>query len=91
MNKAILIDSEDWEGLFVNGKLVEEGHTLNQGYNRINYFKKLAKKYNFNLYELESGFVTPEYQIELENYGGFPDNIKDVKYIVENLENEDEE
>lgn len=91
MNKAILIYLEDWEGLFINGTLVEEGHTLNQRYNRINYFKKLAKKYNFNLDELEIGFVTPEYQIELEDCGGFPENIENVKYIVENLEDEVEE
>lgn len=82
MNKAILIGSEDWEGLYVNGKLVEEGHTLNQGYNRINYFKKLAKKYNFSLDELESGYVTPEYGEELEDIGSFPTDITEVKYTI---------
>ena len=82
MNKAILIGTDDWEGLFVNGKLVEEGHTLNQGYNRMNYFKKLSKQYNFDLNDLESGYVTPEYQIELEDCGSFPEDINDVKCTI---------
>lgn len=82
MNKAILIGLDDWEGLYINGKLVEEGHTLNQGYNRFKYFQQLAKEYNFSLDELESAYVTPEYQEELEDIGGFPDDIADVKYII---------
>lgn len=82
MNKAILIGSDDWDGLYVNGELVEEGHSLNQGYNRINYFTKLAKRYNFNLDELESGYVTPEYEEELEDIGSFPIDITEVKYTI---------
>lgn len=82
MNKAILIGADEWEGLFINGKLVEEGHTLNEGYNRMNYFKKLSKQYNFDLNKIISGYVTPEYEIELEDIGSFPEDIEDITYTV---------
>lgn len=82
MNKAILLQSssESWEGLFVNGKLVEEGHTLNQGYSRVKYFKDLAKKYGFSLDELEEYTVTDEYDEKLCDCGGFDKDIASVSY-----------
>lgn len=43
MNKAIIIQADDWEGLFVNGVLVQEGHSLNQGYKRLPYLKNYLK------------------------------------------------
>ena len=82
MNKAILLQSssESWEGLFINGQLVEEGHTLNQGYSRVKYFKDLAKEYEFSLDELEEYTVTDEYDERMCDRGGFDDNIEDVEY-----------
>ena len=82
MNKAILLQSssESWEGLFLNGQLVEEGHTLNQGYSRVKYFKDLAKKYGFSLDELEEYTVTDEYDERMCDRGGFDDDIGDVGY-----------
>ena len=60
MNKAILIQSNDWEGLYINSILVEEGHTLNQGYNRIKYLLDLAKKYNFDLSKMRVEYLCQE-------------------------------
>lgn len=82
MNKAILLQSssESWEGLFVNDKLVEEGHTLNQGYSRIKYFRDLAKKYEFSLDDLEEYTVTDEYDERLCDRGGFDKNLSEVDY-----------
>lgn len=81
-NHAILIRSDDWEGLFVRGKLAEEGHTLNQGYNKVRYFQKLAKQYKFNLEEMQTGYVTESYERVLEDEGGFPKMLYDVSYEV---------
>ncbi len=80
MNTAILIGSDDWEGLFVNGMLVEEGHTLNEGSNRIKYFTNLAKKYNFNLDEMQAGYVTEEYEEHLNDVRCFDIKLNDVSY-----------
>lgn len=80
INKAILIGADDWEGLFVNGELVEEGHTLNEGYSRIKYFVGLAKKHGFNLEEMEECHVTETYAKYLENAGGFHKSLKYVGF-----------
>jgi hypothetical protein len=82
MNTAILIGSDDWEGLFVNDLLVEEGHTLNEGSNRIRYFTNLAKKYNFNLEDMQAGYVTEEYENILNDNGCFDSNLNDVGYTI---------
>lgn len=50
--------------------------------NNINNFKKLAKKYDFSLDELESSYVTPDYGEELEDIDSFPADITEVKYII---------
>lgn len=82
MNTAIIIGSEDWEGLFVNELLVEEGHTLNQGLNRIKYFTNLAKKHNFSLDDMQAGYVTEEYGNVLYDSGCFDRNLADVGYVI---------
>lgn len=83
MNQAILIDSEDWEGLFVNGVLVKEGHTLNEGTSRVKYFLQLAKQFNFNLEDMIEGYVTEEYEDYLYECGCFHKNINDVGYRID--------
>lgn len=83
MNKAIILQSSSdyWEGLFVNGALVEEGHTLNQGEKRIQYLKKLANKYGFDLNDLDEHSVTDEYDEIMEDQGGFHTRLEDVQYV----------
>lgn len=80
-NKAILLQVEDWEGLYINGELVEEGHTLNQGNSRVKYFIKLAKKYKFNLEDMEELYCTEEDEELVMDCGNFPKNINDLKGI----------
>jgi len=77
MNNAILIISNDWEGLYINEILVEEGHTLNQGYNRMKHFVDLAKKYNFNLSEMREAYLCQEDINETEDMGYFPEKIEE--------------
>ena len=71
---AILVSSDEdsWEGLYVNGKLKDEGYTLNEGEERITYFVKLSKKYNFNLEDMVCITLTQEQEKQLEQDGGFP-------------------
>lgn len=79
MNKSILLKAEDWEGLFVNGELIEEGHTLNQGMNRIEYFFDLAEEYDFNLREMKELYLIEEDEEILMDRGSFPNNINELK------------
>jgi len=78
MNKAILLEAEDWEGLFINGKLIQEGHTLNEDTSRIKYFIELSKKYSFNLDELKELCVTEEDEETLMDCGNFPQDINEL-------------
>jgi len=77
MNKAILLISDDWEGLYINGKLVEEGHTLNQGYSRIKHFTKLAKTYDFDLDEMKEEYLCGADIFMTEDIGSFPVDINE--------------
>ena len=78
MNTAILLHAEDWEGLFVNKKLVEEGHTLNEGYSRIQYFIELSEKYEFNLKDMKEFEVTEKDEDDLFYNGGFPNFLDNL-------------
>ena len=81
MNKVILLKSDDWEGLYVNGKLVEEGHTLNEGNERVVYFFGLAEKHKFKLGSLESKCLSQKDCEWTEEMGSFPvsvDSFNDV-------------
>ena len=82
MSKAIILSScsDYWEGLFVDGKLVMEGHTLNEGYKRIPFLKKLGEEYGFSVNDIEEYSVTDEYDELLNDCGGFHQNIEDVQY-----------
>lgn len=86
MNKAILVQADDWEGLYIDGKLVEEGHTLNEGKSRIRYFFKLAEQYDFNLKNMGEIYLNNHDITWTEDTGSFPkdimefDTIKDYKF-----------
>lgn len=80
MNKAVLIQSYDWETLYINGKAVLQGHTLNEGYDRGLFFNRLSKEYNFNLDDLKIGFVSDEYDNRSQLVGSFDNNLEDVEF-----------
>ena len=79
MSKAILIKADDWEGLFVDGVLIEQGHTLNQGYSGVKHFINLAKAHNFDVEELEEVWVDEVDEDYLYECGGFPSKLSDLK------------
>lgn len=74
--KAIVVQGEDWEGLYINGYLVDEGHTLNEGIERIEYFLGLSKQYEFDIYELQFISLKDNDLRELEDIGNLPQDIK---------------
>ena len=83
MNKATLINGEEWEGLFINGKLVEEKEVLNEGNDRVKYFLELAKKYEFNLEEMNEYWVNDKGDTFLNDYGCFPEKLYDFQGMYE--------
>ena len=77
MNKAIVLQFDDWECLYINEKLVHEGHTLNQGTERVVSFIELAGEYNFNLSETKFVYANKQDEKDTEEIGNGKSNLKD--------------
>lgn len=82
-NKAILLQADDWEMLYINGELKEEGHTLNEGASRVKYFLELSKKYDFDLSEMREITMSEEDQVELEDCGSGNSFLSEYKSSYE--------
>jgi hypothetical protein len=83
MKQAILLQADDWEMLYINGELKEEGHTLNEGASRTKYFLDLAKKYDFDLAEMKETTMSEEDERELDACGSGNSFLKDYKSSYE--------
>ena len=68
MNKIVVVDSDDWQGMYVNGVLKEEGHEL-----RIDDISKYTpiseiKEFCLSYYGTE----------ELEDFGSLPNKLSEI-------------
>jgi hypothetical protein len=82
-SEALIVNSDDWQGLFVDGKLIDEGHTLGEGLGILVYLQEKADEFNFNLKEIKQAWVTEEYEEYLYDMGSFHKDLKDVQYEIE--------
>lgn len=71
-NTAIILKSEDWEGLYVDKVLIEEGHTIEEGNDRAIVFANLAKVYNFDLSEMKEVWADSELEEMVQEQGNMP-------------------
>jgi len=78
--KVLILNSEDgdWEGLFIDGKLIDQGHTLGEG-NAATYLLEKPEEYNFSSKNIESCCVTQEDDEYLMKFGGFPSQLSKLK------------
>lgn len=83
-----VIKADDWEGLYINGKLIDEGHTLNEGDERVLYFADLAKRCNFDLSHIKFYWIDDEDEQHLENLGNFPEDIDKLIGDYDSAKNE---
>lgn len=78
MKVIILISPNgDWEGLFIDGQLISEGHTLGQG-DRL-YLLKTAEEYDFKSDDVKVITICDEDEQYLMKYGAFPERIDILK------------
>jgi len=84
---AILVKADDWEGLYVNFKLVSEGHTLNEGEERVIYFARLAKEHDFDLLDMKIETLSDNEERYLEEAGSLPENLFDIQSMYEKYKN----
>jgi hypothetical protein len=66
----ILCECDDWEGIYINGKLDYEGHRIHNG-----VWIDLIKKYGAFSQKVESYWVSEDY---LHDRGNLPDKFEDI-------------
>lgn len=78
-NKAILLHSKDgdWEGLFINGKLVSEGHQLGEG-RKEHFWLNIGAKYGIAGVDLKVMEVNGPDDEALGETGGFPATLSEM-------------
>lgn len=67
MKKITIVTSNDWQGLYADGKLLDEGH-----YVRLDDALRLLG-HDVEGYEIDNEWM--------ENEGGLPNDLKDVKIV----------
>lgn len=50
----IILTQGDWEGLYIDGKLIYQGHSLGEGDWRL-FMLRMAEQYNFTSADVEEG------------------------------------
>ncbi len=75
--KVLILFSDDWEGLYIDGKLIEEGHSLGEGDTL--FILKMAEEFGFTSADVTMENVIDEDEIELSNVGSFPQNVSELK------------
>lgn len=84
MPKIKIINASDWEALYVDGILKQEGHTLNQGERREIYInREVCKQYNVTIDEIEFGHLTDEGEEWLSQIGRFPKELSAFESFIE--------
>lgn len=87
MKKRVVIlttQSGDWEGLFIDGERIDEGHTLGEGDWRL-YLLEMAEKYNFNSGDVIECELCDEDEERIEKYGQFPKLLSTLTGNYENI------
>ena len=79
MTKIHCIKSDDYEALYINGKLYNEGNPLNEGNERVLHFIKIAEVYGVNVKDIKFGYIN---LIEHTDYGEFPNDLSDIIKFV---------
>ncbi|MBT6051742.1 MAG: hypothetical protein HOG49_33480 [Candidatus Scalindua sp.] len=69
--------SGNWEGIYINGELHDEGHTLGDGDSRL-YLMKVAEGFNFKVKDITVDEVTDEDDSYLYKMGRFPKLLEDL-------------
>lgn len=82
--KYILVlssSSGDWEGLFIDGNLIDEGHKLGGGEHAAIYWLNMSEKHSFKANDIR--FASVEYESEDDEYldsaGSFPSKLSELK------------
>jgi hypothetical protein len=77
--RVVILNTQegDWEGLFVDGSLINEGHHLGEGDTL--FLLKQAEKLDFKSSDIVISTLTNDDSEYVESYGNFPQNLSELK------------
>lgn len=55
-----VLNNGDYEALYINDLIIEEGSPINEGSERVLYFLMLSDKYGFDIREVKFYYLTEE-------------------------------
>lgn len=76
--KVIVINADDWTGLYIDGDLVDQGHCLGEGENFM-YLLKLSEKYKFTSDDIKVHWICEEDNTNLVLFGQLPQKMSELK------------
>ena len=80
MKRVVILSSQegDWEVLYIDGKSVEQGHTLGEGDSQLFLLRK-AKEFDFTIDDVFTDTVNDEDEEYLPSGGWFPEELSSLK------------
>ena len=77
--RILILFADDWEGLYVDGKLIEEEHSL--GESDILFLLKLSEELGFTSDDITLKNIIEDDERELVQVGSFPQKLSELKGI----------
>lgn len=69
--------SGDWEAMYIDGKLIDEGHTLGEG-NNFYFLLEMAEKYGFTRADIQSAELNAVDDEEVSSGGSMPQSLSEL-------------
>jgi len=76
---AVILEGDGWEAFYVNGKLVDQGHSLGEGDGLLRFLQEQSLEYGFGLHDIVEVYATNEDNKIADETGRFPDDFNDLK------------
>ena len=82
--RVVILQSQsgDWEGLYVDGYLQDEGHTLGEGDSKL-YMLKAAEEYSFKSSDVKISQLSDDDDLELGKHGNMLSYLGDYKTMYD--------
>jgi len=81
MKRVVILNADDWQACYVDGKVIEQNHSLGEGYGLLHFLREASKEYNFTLDDIEEIWWNEEDDEDdiLDKFGQFPENLSELK------------
>ena len=76
--KVLILDSNDyWQGIYIDGNLIDEGHSLGGGQPQI-YLLKKSEEYGFSSSDVSFKWLSDKDDQYLSEQGGLPKKLEEL-------------